>query len=209
MGGVETDLWGRTTTPALFAAGEVACTGAHGANRLASNSLLEGLVFGARSAQAMLLPPEPGGMAESMVRTVRTVPDVSASAAEGRYGETSPKLAGNLASEGGPTEDSVRELMWNAVGLARERSSLEAAIDRLDAWYAAVTPGIEAGGLSAAGWRLASIVTVGRLMARAALRREETRGGHARSDFPARDDVNFKVHIGERNPAVRLKPDTT
>ena len=57
MGGVETDLWGRTTLPGLYAAGEVACTGVHGANRLASNSLLEGLVFGARAAQAMLQPP--------------------------------------------------------------------------------------------------------------------------------------------------------
>jgi len=185
MGGVETDLWGRTTMAGLLAAGEVACTGVHGANRLASNSLLEGLVFGARAAQAMLLPPEAGHLAEAVtrVRTVRTVPQV-------------PK--GTLP----PTEDSVRELMWNAVGLVRERSSLEAAIDRLDAWYAAVAPGIEAGGLSAADWRLASIVTVGRLMARAALRREETRGGHARSDFPARDDVNFKVHIAERNPGA-------
>lgn len=92
--------------------------------------------------------------------------------------------------------------MWNSVGLSRERASLETAISQLDAWYAAVAPGIAAGGLSAADWRLASIVTVGRLMARAALRREETRGGHARTDFPARDDVNFKVHIGERIPGA-------
>ena len=62
MGGVETDIWGRTTLPGLYAAGEVACTGVHGANRLASNSLLEGLVFGARAAQAMLQPPLAGGM---------------------------------------------------------------------------------------------------------------------------------------------------
>ena len=64
MGGVETDVWGRTTLPGLYAAGEVACTGVHGANRLASNSLLEGLVFGARAAKAMLEPPQAGGMAE-------------------------------------------------------------------------------------------------------------------------------------------------
>ena len=145
MGGIETDLWGRTTMAGLLAAGEVACTGVHGANRLASNSLLEGLVFGARAAQAMLLPPEAGHLAEAAtgVRTVRTVPGVSAFAAEGRYGETSPKLAGNLASEGGPTEESVRELMWHSVGLMRDGASLEAANQQLDAWYAAVAPGIE------------------------------------------------------------------
>ena len=94
-----------------------------------------------------------------------------------------------------PPEAEVRDLMWTAVGLVRERSSLEVAISQLDAWSAAVSPGLEAGGLSDAGWRVASIVTVGRLMARAALRREETRGGHTRTDFPARDDVKFKVHI--------------
>jgi len=191
MGGVETDLWGRTTMPGLLAAGEVACTGVHGANRLASNSLLEGLVFGARAAQAMLLPPEPGVLAETVVEAI------------------TPKLPLVHGSGGGPTEGAVRELMWNCVGLMRERSSLEAAIGQLDAWYAAVSPGLEAGGLSDADWRVASIVTVGRLMARAALRREETRGGHARTDFPARDDVNFKVHIVDKNPVVRLKPDAT
>ncbi len=178
MGGVETDLWGRTTVPGLLAAGEVACTGVHGANRLASNSLLEGLVFGARAAQAMLLPTEAGEMG-----TVRQVGQV------GRVGRVGDR----------PALDDVRGLMWNAVGLMRDRSSLAAANQQLDEWYASVTPGIEAGGLSDADWRLASIVTVGRLMARAALRREETRGGHARTDFPARDDVNFKVHIGEKN----------
>ena len=179
MGGVETDLWGRTTVPGLLAAGEVACTGVHGANRLASNSLLEGLVFGARAAQAMLLPPEPGRLAEAP----REVPEGQGATVSGTV----------------PAEADVRDLMWTAVGLVRQRATLEAAIEKLDGWSDAISPGVEGGGLSAADWRLASIVTVGRLMARAALRREETRGGHARTDFPARDDVNFKVHIGERN----------
>jgi L-aspartate oxidase len=192
MGGVETDLWGRTTAPGLLAAGEVACTGVHGANRLASNSLLEGLVFGARAAQAMLLPPEAGCLASE----VRTVPEV-------------PNVPGVPKGVVLPGEASVRDLMWNSVGLTRERASLEAAVAQLDAWYVAVTPGLEAGGLSDPDWRVASLVTVGRLMARAALRREETRGGHARSDFPARDDVNFKVHIVDKNPVVRPVPDTT
>ncbi len=181
MGGVETDLWGRTTISGLLAAGEVACTGVHGANRLASNSLLEGLVFGARAAQAMLLPPQSAVLAETVVEALP------------------PKLPQVKGSERGPHEAAVRELMWTAVGLMRERASLESAIQKLDSWYANVARGLEAGGLADADWRLASIVTVGRLMAHAALRREETRGGHARTDFPARDDVKFKVHIAERN----------
>jgi len=167
MGGVETDLWGRTTLPGLFAAGEVACTGVHGANRLASNSLLEGLVFGARAAHAMLLPEELG------VRTVRTVPEVPTGAGQGRI----------------PSEADVRGLMWNSVGLWREEALLRTAIEALDEWYAA---------LGADRSRIASLVTVGRLMARAALRREETRGSHARADFPSRDDVKFRIHLGDR-----------
>lgn len=190
MGGVETDLWARTTLPGLFAAGEVACTGVHGANRLASNSLLEGLVFGARAAAAMTQEPIAGRL--------EGIREVSASAAGGRYGETSPKLARRLASEGGPPEGEVRELMWEHVGLERDRAGLEHALSQLDAWYEAVGPLLAKGGLDDAQWRVATIVTTGRLIARAALRREETRGGHVRTDFPTRDDVHWKIHIGER-----------
>jgi len=164
MGGVETDLWGRTTVPGLYAAGEVACTGVHGANRLASNSLLEGLVFGARAAQAMLEPIRPGQQAN---------------------GPTGPQAAGSTL----PDEAHVRGLMWNSVGLWREEALLRTAVEALDEWYGAL-----AGDRS----RVASLVTVGRLMARAALRREESRGCHARADFPARDDIKFKIHLGEQ-----------
>ncbi len=164
MGGVETDLWGRTTLSGLFAAGEVACTGVHGANRLASNSLLEGLVFGARTAQAML---EPLGAADPG-------PDPPMPAATG----------GRL-----PDEAHVRGLMWNSVGLWREEGLLRTAVEALDEWYEAV--GADRG-------RVAALVTVGRLMARAALRREESRGAHARADFPRRDDVKFRIHLGDQ-----------
>jgi L-aspartate oxidase len=88
-----------------------------------------------------------------------------------------------------PAEDDVRSLMWNAVGLLRDGAGLQIALERLDGWYAAL--GSERG-------RIASLVTVGRLMAHAALRREETRGGHARADFRRRDDVKFRIHFGER-----------
>ena len=163
MGGVQTDLWGRTTLPGLYAAGEVACTGVHGANRLASNSLLEGLVFGARAAQAMLVPTE-----VPPVPHVPTVPQAG-------FGRV-------------PGEEHVRGLMWNSVGLWREEALLRTAIEALDEWYAAIGDDRS---------RIAALVTVGRLMARAALRREESRGCHARADFPVRDDVKFRIHLGD------------
>jgi L-aspartate oxidase len=167
MGGVATDIWGRTTVANLYAAGEVACTGVHGANRLASNSLLEGLVFGARAAQAMLIPDAQG------MQTAQAVLEVPRVAGRGRM----------------PSEAAVRGLMWNSVGLWRERALLETAVEALDEWY---------GALGSDRSRVAALVTVGRLMARAALRREETRGSHARADFPSRDDVKFRTHLGDR-----------
>jgi len=175
MGGVETDLWGRTTLPGLYAAGEVACSGVHGANRLASNSLLEGLVFGARAAQAMLLPKSP------------LVPGTDGYFSARGESPSVPGTNGDF-SGGRPNEADVRGLMWNSVGLWREEALLRTAIDAFDDWYAA---------LGADRGRVAALVTVGRLMARAALRREETRGSHARADFPSRDDVKFKIHLGD------------
>ena len=172
MGGVQTDLWGRTTLPGLFAAGEVACTGVHGANRLASNSLLEGLVFGARAAQAMLelqKPREPQEPQEPQ---------------ETQEPQERQELRTRL-----PKEADVRGLMWNSVGLWREAALLQTAVEALDQWYAAIGDDRS---------RLAALITVGRLMARAALRREETRGCHARADFPRRDDVKFRIHLGDR-----------
>lgn len=179
MGGVETDLWGRTTLPGLYAAGEVACTGVHGANRLASNSLLEGLVFGARAAQAMALPV-PGTSQHFAVAGVSWL-----APGTGQHSAVSP-----VRSSGLPREEDVRGLMWNSVGLWREEALLRTAIDALDEWYAALGDDRS---------RVASLVTVGRLMAHAALRREETRGSHARADFPSRDDVKFRIHLGDRN----------
>jgi L-aspartate oxidase len=178
MGGVETDLDGRTSVDALFAAGEVACTGVHGANRLASNSLLEGLVFGARAADAMTQPVHAAGLRPGDIvtwpRDPRRPPTIEV-----------------------PTADDVRGVMWRHCGLLREGRGMAQAITRLEAWYAVVG----AARTSRAGdpefCRVSSIVTAGLLIARAARRREESRGGHFRADFPNRDDINWKKHVSD------------
>ena len=147
-------------------------SGVHGANRLASNSLLEGLVFGARAAQAMLLPGD--DVAPFSMLDTASLPEAHLRATP--YGGQAPQ------------EKDVRGLMWNSVGLWREAALLQTAVEALDEWSGAL--GTDRG-------RIAALVTVGRLMARAALRREETRGSHARADFPSRDDVKFGIHLGE------------
>jgi L-aspartate oxidase len=177
MGGVDTDEWARTSVPGLFAAGEVACTGVHGANRLASNSLLEGLVFGARAALAMQEPARAAALKTDRVRV------------EG-LGQRAVTTAAPPALSPQPSaldREAIRDLMWRAVGLFRDRGGLEEATARLDA---AVGPLPS----NAAEWRLRNLLTVARLIAGAALRREESRGGHYREDFPRRDDNRWRIH---------------
>jgi L-aspartate oxidase len=178
MGGVETDLDGRTSLPGLFAAGEVACTRVHGANRLASNSLLEGLVFGARAGRAMAGP----------ARDAELPPPVF------RPGELPAPNCATLDMN----ERDMRELMWKSVGLFRERSSLRDAFSLLHEQQAALDHRLAATAvLGHEEWRRASLVTVACLIARAALRREESRGGHFRTDCAARDDLKWKIHISD------------
>ena len=177
MGGVETDVDGRTSVPGLFAAGEVACTGVHGANRLASNSLLEGLVYGARAAAAMRQPPRPPALRAGRVDVL-----------------PAGKRAGTI-----PAEQDVRDLMWRHVGLVRDRAGLEDALARLESWCGAVSsaPAAARESVDRGARSLESIVTVALLIARAALRREESRGGHFRADFPQRDDLHWRLHVAD------------
>jgi len=175
MGGIETDLHGRTSLPGLFAAGEVACTGLHGANRLASNSLLEGLVFGARAANAMQRPVSPAVLF-----------------AEPAEGPALTAVSGSL-----PTADDVQDLLWHSAGLVRERGALEQAVARLCRWHGCVMSAQVAAPADRNVRRVASLVTVGHLIARAALRREESRGGHFRADFAKRDDIHWRKHIAD------------
>jgi L-aspartate oxidase len=174
MGGIETDLHGRTSVAHLFAAGEAACTGLHGANRLASNSLLEGLVFGARAAAAMTAPTASPSFFSSSQDAVES----------GDRGEV-------------PDPSEVRDLLWRHAGLVRTAGELDAARARLSAWRAAVEHAGSASGGLREHRRLASLVTVGLLVARAALRREESRGGHFRTDFPNRDDIHWQRHCAD------------
>ena len=177
MGGIVTDLETRTSVPGLFAAGEVACTGVHGANRLASNSLLEGLVFGGRAAVAMRRFVERGDQWPGSWEGEEVHPAAV------------PRGPGRL------TLDEVRQVMWDKVGLTRARGTLEEALAALeqDAPPASGTVQARCRAEEHANQRL-----VGWLMARGALRREESRGGHFRDDFPRRDDDRWRRHVGDR-----------
>ena len=178
MGGVETDLHGRTSVAGLFAAGEVACTGVHGANRLASNSLLEGLVFGARAAEAMRAP---------------TAAAVLGATALDQVDDVAHGVAADVFA--------IRDLMWRHSGLVRSGDGLRTAVPQLAAWRAAANARRVAAPADRDCRRVASLATVGFLIARAALRREETRGGHFRADFPNRDDIHFRKHFADARRA--------
>ena len=187
MGGVETDLDGRTSIQGLFAAGEVACTRVHGANRLASNSLLEGLVFGARAGRSILGPAHDADLPAPVFRHIGAEPLLANS------GRSDPQNGVPQLSE-----TDIRELMWKSVGLFRERSTLREAVTALHVQHAELDDRLAAGApLDHQAWRRASLVTVASLIARAALGREESRGGHFRTDCPARDDLKWKVHISD------------
>ena len=179
MGGVETDLDGRTSIDALFAAGEVACTGVHGANRLASNSLLEGLVFGARAADAMTANVRAAALTRS--KMVEWPPDT----------RRPPSIQM-------PAAEDVQSVMWRNCGLLREGRLIEQALTRLEAWHALVRAASPDRRVDPQFRRVSSIVAVGLMIARAALRRQESRGGHFRVDFPNHDDNKWLTHIADK-----------
>ncbi len=162
MGGVRTDLHGRTTLQGLYAAGEVACTGVHGANRLASNSLLEGLVFGARAGKAAVAD-------KSEVQSLKS--EVQSS-----------KTKDQPLSIATAVRKRVKRVMWERVGIVRDAESLRRALKEFEQISKA-----NLGTLSR------NFVTVATLITKAALWREESRGGHFRSDCPERKE-NWEIH---------------
>ncbi|MEU6135022.1 L-aspartate oxidase [Nocardioides sp. NPDC047086] len=167
-GGVRTDLWGRSDVPGLYATGEVACSGVHGANRLASNSLLEGLVFSRRIAE--VLPGE-----------LRQLEDPAPGPGIGR------------ALVPGAALKQLQETMTTKVGVLRNATGLAEAVGELE--QLGGTPATE---IDPAAWETTNLLTVSLALARSALLREETRGSHWREDFAERDDAGFAGHFDVR-----------
>jgi L-aspartate oxidase len=166
MGGVRTNTWGETTIPGLYACGECACTGVHGANRLASNSLLETVVFARRIVDRTVV----GGTAAAPSEEARELPIRDSDSSE-------------------PTDaTALRALMWNQVGIVRDGAELESATRRLAGMASA------SDAQNRQQLELSNMVLTGRLMAEAALLRDESRGAHYRRDFPAARD-EWRRHI--------------
>jgi len=170
IGGVRTDLDGKTNLAGLYAAGEAAAIGVHGANRLASNSLLEGLVYGARAG-----------------RTMREELKQARAAASGQK---------KAASQNGPVDAGIEELisqiqdvMWKDAGIVRARSGMQEAIRTLEALAPRVVHPRTRRAHEAANLHL-----TGLMVTRSALTREESRGTHYRTDFPGHDDKKFLKH---------------
>jgi L-aspartate oxidase len=156
MGGIQTDLEGRSSLPGLWAAGEVASTGVHGANRLASNSLLEGLVFADRTGRSVAAAP------------AAPAPDLPPESTVGAPDTGEDEQCGNIRRE-------MQEIMTAGVGVQRTEASLLHAEDGLDR-LTRRTP--------AGAWRTTNQLMVARLITQAARRRRESRGGHRRLDYP-------------------------
>jgi L-aspartate oxidase len=176
IGGLVVDERGATSLPRLWAAGEVTSSGLHGANRLASNSLLEGLVYGAAAGE-----------------------NASAAAIEeteffAAFPLSSPKLSDpdDLPLDLSDIRNSLKSLMWRNVGVQRKKSELNEALQTVENWQKYVLsrqfPDIE-------GWELQNLLTVSHVIISAAINRSESRGVHLRLDFPESDDENWLKHV--------------
>lgn len=207
MGGVAADAWGRTSLAGLWACGEAAATGAHGANRLASNSLLEGLVFGARVARAV-----GGTLPESPAPRLRLASE-RGEALSGRPGvcpAPPPAAAARrpLDAAGAADVARLRELAWRHAGVERSASGLGRLLEGIEEIAGDRTQTDRLTRMDQLGGEGHNLLLAGRILATAALAREESRGGHYRSDFPASDPAwrrRLYVELGA-DGAVRTLP---
>ncbi|MFC9927274.1 L-aspartate oxidase [Streptomyces sp. NPDC127190] len=187
-GGVRTDAHGRTTVPGLYACGEVACSGVHGANRLASNSLLEGLVYAERIADDIAAMHAANGLHARVPAPVEH-PDTP----------VHPLLAPEARF-------AIQRIMTEGAGVLRSEEGLARAAEQLQRLHDEARGALAENGKTAEPgvdtWEATNLLCVGRALVTAALLREETRGCHWREDRPERDDTLWRRHI-----VVRLNPD--
>ncbi len=180
IGGLTVDPEGRTTLPGLWAAGEVCSSGLHGANRLASNSLLEGLVYGAHAGQ---------GAAQA----VAEMPDNFQAIPLHNPLVTQSSEILDL----GDIRNSLKSLMGRNMGVQRTARGLKEACETIDRWRHYV---LHRQFSEPHGWELQNLLTVARVMVAAAILREESRGVHLRADYPQIDDEQWKRHLTFRRP---------
>jgi L-aspartate oxidase len=202
MGGIRTDLHGRTNLAGLYAVGEAACTGVHGANRLASNSLLESLVFAWRAVDALDgVAGGSGGETRASRDRVSTLmaagfetPPAAAPQPAGGVPTAGTPPVGGVPAATTPTRQEIQNLMWAAVGLERDAVALRAALDTLHGWQVTGTtlPELED----------RNLLDLARITAHAALVREESRGAHDRSDAPETREEWRRSLVWTLQPAI-------
>ena len=196
IGGVDVDDDGRTSVPGLLAVGECSCTGLHGANRLASNSLLEGLAYGYRAG----------------VAAARSAGDLSGVFPQKLRHDVPPSSRTEL--DVADVRSSLRSVMWRNAGIERDGERLSETREIVDFWSRYVmdktfdpTAGAGDGTTAAAGWELQNMLTVCWLVASAARARTESRGVHYRTDFPERNDANWKMRLRWQRPMTTPTPE--
>ncbi|HZH60521.1 MAG TPA: L-aspartate oxidase [Metabacillus sp.] len=172
MGGIKTNENGETNIQNLFAVGEAACTGVHGANRLASNSLLEGLVFGRRIANYINSKP----------------PELT------QQGKTKPLTKQKIEKQYLPTKKQIQEIMTTYVGIQRTRTELRYAINWFEKYWDQISfQRINVNDFTNYEIEVVNMLTIGWVIATSALKRTESRGGHYRIDFPQRNDLKWQT----------------
>jgi L-aspartate oxidase len=194
IGGVDCDLLGQTQLPGLYAIGEAACSGLHGANRLASNSLLEGLVFGARAGEH--------AAQQAKLNNVVFPQDL----------EHKVPLSSRTELDIADVKSSLRSVMWRNVGIERAGERLTETREIVAFWSRYVmdkvfTPAEIGEAAAVAGWELQNMLTACFLITSAAYARTESRGTHFRLDFPDRDDAHWRLHLLWRRPMETPTPE--